>query len=68
MAKEVVDREICHCKHVNYSDVDAALHNMNHFDNVVTAFDEVQKQTQCSTGCGKCHDAIMDTISEIMMG
>ena len=31
-------------------------------------FEDVQKLTQCSTGCGGCHDKIMDAISEIMMG
>ena len=37
------------------------------FDDVLSAFDEVQKITHCSTGCGGCHDKIMDAISEIMM-
>ena len=27
---------------------------------------DVQKITKCSTGCGGCHDKIMDTISQIM--
>ena len=36
------------------------------FDEVESAFAEVQKITRCSTGCGGCHDEIMDTISEIM--
>ena len=41
---------------------------MDKFDDVLSAFDEVQKITHCSTGCGGCHDKIMDAISEIMMG
>ena len=59
---------ICNCKHVSYADVEDALHHMDKFDDVLSAFEEVQKVTHCSTGCGGCHDKIMDAISEIMMG
>ena len=59
---------ICNCKQVSYADVENALHQMDKFDDVLLAFDEVQKITHCSTGCGGCHDKIMDAISEIMMG
>ena len=68
---------ICNCKQVSYADVENALHQMDKFDDVLSAFDEVQKITHCSTGCGGCHDKIgcggchdkiMDAISEIMMG
>ena len=52
----------------SYADVENALHQMDKFDDVLSAFDEVQKITHCSTGCGGCHDKIMDAISEIMMG
>ena len=58
---------ICNCKQVSYGDVEDALHQMTHFEDVLQAFDEVQKITHCSTGCGGCHDKILDTISEIMM-
>ena len=58
---------ICNCKQVSYADVESALHQMERFDDVLRAFDEVQKITHCSTGCGGCHDKILDTISEIMM-
>ena len=58
---------ICHCKQVSYGDVEKALHQIDHFDDVLKAFDEVQKITHCSTGCGGCHDKILDAISEIMM-
>ena len=37
-------------------------------DDVTKAFEEVQKETQCSTGCGGCYNKILDAISEIMMG
>ena len=58
---------ICNCKQVSYADVENALHQMQTFDDVVKTFEGVQKITHCSTGCGKCHDKIMDAISEIMM-
>ena len=58
---------ICHCKKVSYADVERALEQENRFDGVEKAFDEVQKITHCSTGCGGCHDKIMDAISQIMM-
>ena len=47
---------ICNCKKVTYADV----------ENVEKAFEDVQRITKCSTGCGGCHDKIMDTISKIM--
>ena len=33
---------------------------------VESAFADVQEQTHCSTGCGKCHDNIMDVISDMI--
>ena len=57
---------ICNCKQVSYYDVENALHQMEKFEDVVSAFDEVQRITKCSTGCGGCHDKIMDAISEII--
>ena len=58
---------ICNCKQVSYGDVDKALQQMEKFDDVLSAFEEVQKVTHCSTGCGGCHDKIMEAISEVMM-
>ena len=49
---------ICNCKQVSYADVENALHQMDKFDDVLSAFDEVQKITHCSTGCGGCKDRI----------
>jgi len=57
---------ICNCKKVTYFDVEDALHHHDTFTDVEKAFEEVQKETHCSTGCGGCHDKIMDAISEIM--
>lgn len=62
------NRMICNCKQVSYFAVEDVVHGMDKIDDAVKAFDEVQKVTHCSTGCGGCHDKIMDAISEIMMG
>lgn len=62
-----VNEMICNCKQVSYFDVEDALNELPKFDDVLNAFDEVQKITHCSTGCGGCHDKILDAISEIMM-
>ncbi len=61
------DEMICNCKQVSFGDVEDALHQMDHFEDVKQSFNEVQKITHCSTGCGGCHDKILDAISEIMM-
>lgn len=61
------DGMICNCKQVSYADVENALHQMTSFSDVLSAFEDVQKITHCSTGCGGCHDKILDAISEIMM-
>ena len=58
---------ICNCKQVSYFDIEDAVHSMDKLDDVVKCFDEVQKLTHCSTGCGGCHDKIMAAISEIVM-
>ncbi|MBD9010747.1 MAG: (2Fe-2S)-binding protein [Clostridiales bacterium] len=57
---------ICNCKKVTYADVENVINSESKFENVEKAFEDVQKITKCSTGCGGCHDKIMDTISEIM--
>lgn len=58
---------ICNCKQVSYSDVADALEGHSNLEDVLSVFNEVQKLTHCSTGCGGCHDKIMDVISELMM-
>ena len=59
---------ICNCKKVTYFDIADALHDMDNFDDVLRAFEDVQKVTHCSTGCGGCHQKVLDVISEILMG
>ena len=49
-------------------DLEKALHSHSKFEDVEKEFNEVQKITGCSTGCGGCHDKIMDVISEIISG
>ena len=46
--------ELCHCKHVTLADIDRALAQTNRFSDVEREFQEVQKITSCSTGCGGC--------------
>ena len=58
--------EICHCMGVSFADVEDAMHDMTSFSDVLSVFQHVQEVTHCSTGCGGCHDKILDAISEIM--
>ena len=59
---------VCNCKQVSYADIANALDAHKSFENVLEAFEDVQKITNCSTGCGGCHQKVLDIISEIMMG
>ena len=60
------NESICNCKQVSYADISDAVHNNARFDDVLKTFEDVQKITHCSTGCGGCHEKILDAISEIM--
>jgi len=59
---------ICNCKQVSYSDIEHALANHNKMEDVLELFKDVQRITQCSTGCGGCYNKVLDVISEVMMG
>ena len=62
----MVNYMICNCKQVSRFDVEKALEQCHKFEDVEETFKEVQAITHCSTGCGGCHDKILDTISEVM--
>lgn len=64
----IANYTVCNCKQVTYNDIADVLHNSTKFDDVLAAFDDVQKVTHCSTGCGGCHQKVLDIISEIMSG
>ena len=57
---------VCNCKQVSVNDIEKALATMEKFGDVEKQFEEVQKITHCSTGCGGCHDKIIDVISELL--
>ena len=57
---------ICNCKQVSVADIEKALHEHEKFSDVEKAFEEVQKVTHCSTGCGGCYNKVLDVISEVM--
>ncbi len=57
---------ICNCKQVTLFDIEDALNTHTRFEDVEKEFEEVQKITGCSTGCGGCHDKIIGIISDIL--
>ena len=59
---------VCNCKQVSYGDISDAMHNLKSFGDVLQTFEDVQKITNCSTGCGGCYSKVLDIISEIMSG
>ena len=59
---------ICNCKQVSLADIEKALHTHEKFNSVLEAFEDVQKITHCSTGCGGCHDKVVQIISDLMAG
>lgn len=58
--------EICHCMGVSYSDVEDAMHSCEQLHEVEALFKKIQDITACSTGCGGCHDKVMNVISELL--
>ena len=57
---------ICNCMQVSEADIEKALHEHERFTDVEKAFEAVQMVTHCSTGCGGCHNKVLDVISEMM--
>ena len=58
---------VCNCMNVSYNDIVTALYEKTNFTDVLAAFEHVKEVTHCSTGCGGCHDKVMDIISREMM-
>ncbi len=59
---------VCNCKQVSYGDIVDALHDLSRIEDVLSAFESVKEVTHCSTGCGGCHDKVLQIISNVMMG
>ena len=59
---------VCNCKQVSYANIVDAIQNNQRFDDVLKTFENVQKITHCSTGCGGCHQKVLDIISNIING
>jgi len=57
---------ICNCKQVTFGAIEKAVHEATRLDDAVGLFEEVQEMTKCSTGCGGCHDKILDVIADLM--
>ena len=57
---------VCNCMQVSFSDICDVIEGSEKFDDVLSAFDKVQAITSCSTGCGGCHQKIMDIISDLI--
>lgn len=60
------NRMVCNCKKVSCFDIIDALHRFESFEDVQKTFEELQKITRCSTGCGGCHDKVMDIVADNM--
>lgn len=60
------DRIICNCKQVRYSDIVNALHQGTNLSEIEAEFKRIQELTKASTGCGGCHDKVLDVISEVL--
>jgi len=60
------NRLVCNCKKVSYFDILDALHSCTTFEALEDKFAELQRITKCSTGCGGCHDKVMDIIADNM--
>lgn len=58
---------VCNCKQVSYGTIVDALYALPNLDDVLKAFESVKEVTHCSTGCGGCHNKVLDIISEVMM-
>ncbi|MBO5778828.1 MAG: (2Fe-2S)-binding protein [Clostridia bacterium] len=59
---------VCFCNQVSYLDIEKAIHENTQLADVLAVFEKVKDSTHCSTGCGGCHQKVMEIISDILMG
>ncbi len=59
---------VCNCAKVSYNDIASALETHTKMEDVIKVFEDVQKVTHCTTGCGGCYEKVLDVISEVLMG
>ena len=59
---------VCYCNQVRYFDIENAIHQSTQLSDVLEVFEKVKDTTHCSTGCGGCHEKVMEIISDILMG
>ncbi len=59
---------VCNCAKVSYNDIANALETHSKMEDVIKVFEDVQKVTHCTTGCGGCYEKVLDVISEVLMG
>ena len=64
MTDVYVDRIVCNCKQVRYSDIMKALHDGKNLEDVQEEFKRIQEMTKASTGCGGCYHKVLDIISQ----
>ncbi|MBP0962782.1 MAG: (2Fe-2S)-binding protein [Oscillospiraceae bacterium] len=64
--KEYIDTVICNCNQVRYSDIEKALHEGTDLRQIEEEFRYIQEVTKASTGCGGCHDKVLQVISELL--
>lgn len=60
------NRMVCNCMKVSYFDIIDVLQRNERFEDVQKAFEVLQKITKCSTGCGGCHDKVLDIVADNM--
>lgn len=59
---------VCYCNKVSYFDIENAIHTNEQLGDVLAIFEKVKDTTSCSTGCGGCHNKVLEIISDILMG
>lgn len=58
---------VCNCNQVSYFDILDEVHKHSNLDNLLDVFEDIKNTTHCSTGCGCCHQKVINIISDTMM-